>query len=333
MDRLQKLWYRNNAISWLLAPLAAVFKVAAGIRKYLYQHGILKSYRSSKPVIVVGNLSVGGNGKTPVVIYLVEQLTRLGLKVGVVSRGYGGKVSHYPYTVREGSTPAKCGDEPFMIYIRCRCPVVVSTVRADAVKKLEKAGVDVIISDDGLQHYAMERDYEIVVVDGERRFGNGHVLPMGPLREDLSRLETVDAVIINGGKTSGTEYSMKLQPRQVVKVCDFSSPYNEDSNNVTALAGIGYPPRFFNTLRKLGYNVVEEHACSDHAEYDQTSILSSVKDVTQPIIMTEKDAVKCRNFACNNWYVLRVDAVIDPGFINHLSAKLKLTPKHNGGKD
>lgn len=319
---IEKLWYGSRVLPWLLFPFALLFKLVTAVRRFFYRTGLLKSYRSSKPVIVVGNISVGGNGKTPVVIYLVEQLARMGLKAGVVSRGYGGKAPRYPHIVNENSTPAKCGDEPFMIYKRCHCPVVVDPDRVAAVKKMEKKCVDVIISDDGLQHYAMQRDYEIVVVDGKRRFGNGYLMPMGPLRESISRLKTVDAVIANGGKGSEQEYAMVLKPGKVVKVSDFASPYDEEGTVVTAVAGIGNPRRFFNTLKKIGFKLAETHAWPDHSQYDQTTILAAVDDVSKPIIMTEKDAVKCRSFACNNWYFLPVDAVIDPRFMKHLLTKL-----------
>ena len=324
---IQDLWYTKDPKAKLLYPLAGLFGLITKARKFLYQKKILKSYRSSKPVVVVGNISVGGNGKTPVVIYLIEELTKLGYKVGVVSRGYGGKASYYPFKLDQESLPGECGDEPYMIYKRCKCPVVVDPNRENALRLMEKLDVDLIISDDGLQRYSMERDYEIVVVDGQRRFGNGALLPAGPLREPIERLKSVDAIINNGGKQLKGEYAMILKPREVVKVSDFQSPYDEENKNVTALAGIGNPQRFFNTLTNQGFNIVETHPCSDHANYGQTSILAAVKDVSIPIVMTEKDAVKCQSFACKNWYFLPVDAIIAPEFLQHLIAKLDLKVK------
>lgn len=198
---LERLWYRKSGWRWLLAPFALLFAIISGTRRYAYRHGWRKGYRSSLPVIVVGNISVGGNGKTPVVVWLVEQLQARGYRPGVVSRGYGGKAPHYPYRLDETSTTAQAGDEPVLIARRCGCPVVVAPKRADAVRLLEQSGeVDIIITDDGLQHYALARDIELVVVDGARRFGNACLLPMGPLREPVTRLKRVDAIICNGSE-------------------------------------------------------------------------------------------------------------------------------------
>ncbi len=198
---LERLWYRKSGWRWLLAPFALLFAIISGTRRYAYRHRWLKGYCSSLPVIVVGNISVGGNGKTPVVVWLVEQLQARGYRPGVVSRGYGGKAPHYPYRLDAASTTAQAGDEPVLIARRCGCPVVVAPKRADAVRLLEQSGeVDIIITDDGLQHYALARDIELVVVDGARRFGNACLLPMGPLREPVTRLKRVDAIICNGGE-------------------------------------------------------------------------------------------------------------------------------------
>lgn len=177
---LERLWYRKSGWRWLLAPFALLFAIISGTRRYAYRHGWRKGYSSSLPVIVVGNISVGGNGKTPVVVWLVDQLQARGYRPGVVSRGYGGKAPHYPYRLDKTSTTAQAGDEPVLIARRCGCPVVVAPKRADAVRLLEQSGeVDIIITDDGLQHYALARDIELVVVDGARRFGNACLLPMG----------------------------------------------------------------------------------------------------------------------------------------------------------
>ena len=208
---LERLWYGKSGWRWALAPLALLFALVSGGRRFAYRRGWFSTYRASLPVIVVGNISVGGNGKTPVVVWLVEQLQARGWRPGVVSRGYGGKAPHYPYRLDKQSTTAQAGDEPVLIARRCGCPVVVAPKRADAVRLLEQSGeVDIIITDDGLQHYALARDIELVVVDGARRFGNGCLLPMGPLREPMTRLKRVDAIICNGGTPAQGEYPMAL---------------------------------------------------------------------------------------------------------------------------
>lgn len=187
---LERLWYGKSGWRWALAPLALLFALISGGRRFAYRRGWFSRYRANLPVIVVGNISVGGNGKTPVVVWLVEQLQARGWRPGVVSRGYGGKAPHYPYRLDATSTTTQAGDEPVLIARRCGCPLVVAPKRADAVRLLEQSGeVDIIITDDGLQHYALARDIELVVVDGARRFGNGCLLPMGPLRKVLEQVE------------------------------------------------------------------------------------------------------------------------------------------------
>ena len=250
---LERLWYGKSGWRWALAPLALLFALVSGGRRFAYWRGWFSTYRASLPVIVVGHISVGGNGKTPVVVWLVEQLQARGWRPGVVSRGYGGKAPHYPYRLDATSTTAQAGDEPVLIARRCGCPVVVAPRRADAVRLLEQSGeVDIIITDDGLQHYALARDIELVVVDGARRFGNGCLLPMGPLREPMTRLKRVDAIICNGGTPAQGEYPMALVAAAPRRVCDDAPLEAPLAGPVDALAGIGHPPRFFATLAGLG---------------------------------------------------------------------------------
>ena len=210
---IEWLWYRRSWVNWLFAPLALLFALLTTARRGLYRAGWIRSYRAPVPVIVVGNITVGGNGKTPVVLWLVELLTKAGYHPGVVSRGYGGKAPHYPYLLHPAATAAEAGDEPVLIYQRCGCPVAVAPKRATAVQLLvEQCGVDVIICDDGLQHYALQRDIELAVMDGERRLGNGWLMPMGPLRETPSRLRQVMAVICNGGQADQTRSKCLCNP-------------------------------------------------------------------------------------------------------------------------
>ncbi|EKP0307855.1 tetraacyldisaccharide 4'-kinase [Aeromonas veronii] len=318
---LESIWYRNSPLRWGLLPLAALFALITKGRRACYRLGLCKGYRSSLPVIVVGNISVGGNGKTPVVVWLVEQLQARGYRPGVVSRGYGGKAPHYPYRLDETSTTAQAGDEPVLIARRCGCPVVVAPKRADAVRLLEQSGeVDIIITDDGLQHYALARDIELVVVDGARRFGNACLLPMGPLREPVTRLKRVDAIICNGGEPGKGEFPMQLvagTPRRVRDDAPLAAPL---SGPVDALAGIGHPPRFFATLAGLGYRLEQQVPYGDHHPFDRDELVS--RFASKPLLMTEKDAVKCRAFALDNWWYLPVSAELPASLLDSMLPKL-----------
>jgi len=308
---IERIWSGKSPLYLLLLPLSWLYGLVSTLIRYSYKTGLKKSWRASVPVVVVGNLTAGGNGKTPVVIWLVETLQQHGFRVGVVSRGYGGRAEHYPLLLTEATPTTQAGDEPVLIFQRTGAPVAVSPVRSDAVKALLDGNeLDVIITDDGLQHYALQRDIEIVVIDGVRRFGNGHWLPAGPMRERESRLRSVDAVITNGGTARPGELAMFLQPGKAINLvtgeqCDASA-----LKNVVAIAGIGHPPRFFSTLKQLGINVQKEVAFSDHQAYTSGQ-LSAVKAPGQILLMTEKDAVKCRSFAQPDWWYLPVDAKIE----------------------
>ena len=215
--------------------------------------------------MVVGNLTAGGNGKTPVVIWLVEQLQKRGIRPGVVSRGYGGKAAHYPLLLTAETTTAEAGDEPVLIFQRTGAPVAVSPVRSDAVRALlAEHAVQIIITDDGLQHYALARDKEIVVIDGVRRFGNGWWLPAGPMRERASRLKSVDAVIVNGGEAKTGEIPMHLQPGLAINLVTGERRSVSELPSLVAMAGIGHPPRFFATLEQCGARLKKRVPLADH---------------------------------------------------------------------
>lgn len=307
---IERIWSGQSPLYWLLLPLSWLYGLIATILRYSYKSGLKKSWRAPVPVVVVGNLTAGGNGKTPVVIWLVETLQLHGFRVGVVSRGYGGKSSHYPLVLSESTTTAQAGDEPVLIYQRTGAPVAVSPLRSDAVKALlAEHELDVIITDDGLQHYALKRDVEIVVVDGVRRFGNGHWLPAGPMRERASRLRAVDAIITNGGTAETGELAMILQPGKAVNLVTGEQRDASALRNVVAMAGIGHPPRFFATLKQLGLTLQKEVSFADHKAY-QIEQLSGLAQSDQTLLMTEKDAVKCRGFAQTNWWYLPVEAKI-----------------------
>lgn len=305
-----KIWQKKSLITWLLAPFSLLFWLISQIRVALYRKKILKSYRSPVPVLVVGNISVGGNGKTPVVVWLVEQLQQRGVKVGVVSRGYGGKNKQFPQLVTPESDPELMGDEPVLIAQRTQAPVAISPNRQQSIELLlSQFELDLIITDDGLQHYALERDMEWVVIDGERRFGNGFVLPAGGLRELPSRLSSVQAVICNGKSAKEGEHLMQLEPEWAINLKTGEKRAITDfyHQSVIALAGIGYPPRFFTMLQDLGIHLEASHSFADHQPYSR-EIIEPLQKGDLPLLMTEKDAVKCRTFAQENWWYVPVSA-------------------------
>lgn len=308
---IERVWSGKSWFYLLLLPFSWLYGVISLLRRLAYQNGWLTSWKASVPVVVVGNLTAGGNGKTPVVIWLVEQLKQQGFKPAVVSRGYGGKSDHYPLLLSPQITPAMAGDEPVLIYHRTGVPVAVAPVRREAVKALlAQYDIDIIITDDGLQHYALQRDYEIVVIDGQRRFGNGWWLPAGPMRERAGRLNTVDAVIVNGGIQQDNEIMMSLTGDIAVNLKTGEKKPVNQLNKSVAIAGIGHPPRFFQSLQDKGVSLIATKAFSDHSEY-HAQALKQLTPNDEPLIMTEKDAVKCQHFAQDNWWYLPVSAAIN----------------------
>ena len=305
---IARIWSGESPLWLLLLPLSWLYGLVSGAIRLLYRLGLKQGWRAPVPVVVVGNLTAGGNGKTPVVIWLVEQLQKRGIRPGVVSRGYGGKAAQYPLLLMAETTTAEAGDEPVLIYQRTGAPVAVSPVRSDAVQALlAEHAVDIIITDDGLQHYALARDKEIVVIDGVRRFGNGWWLPAGPMRERASRLRSVDAVIVNGGEAKPGEIPMHLRPGMAVNLLTGERRAVSLLPALVAMAGIGHPPRFFATLEQCGARLEKRVPLADH----QALVPDQVAALTAPgqmLIMTEKDAVKCRAFAEGNWWYLPVDA-------------------------
>ena len=305
---IARIWSGESPLWLLLLPLSWLYGLVSGIIRLFYRLGIKRVWRAPVPVVVVGNLTAGGNGKTPVVVWLVEQLQKRGIRPGVVSRGYGGKAAYYPLLLTTETTTAEAGDEPVLIFQRTGAPVAVSPVRSDAVQALLAGhAVQIIITDDGLQHYALARDKEIVVIDGVRRFGNGWWLPAGPMRERASRLKSVDAVIVNGGEAKSGEIPMRLLPGMAVNLVTGERRSVAELPSLVAMAGIGHPPRFFATLEQCGARLEKRVPLADH----QALVAEQVEALTAPgqtLIMTEKDAVKCRAFAKDNWWYLPVDA-------------------------
>jgi tetraacyldisaccharide 4'-kinase len=329
---LQKQWLTFTLWHILLTPLSWIFGVISFTRKSLYKNGWLNSYRLNVPVIVVGNINVGGTGKTPLVIWLAEQLQAAGYKPGIISRGYGGNAKG-ALPVFPHSNPYDVGDEPVLIAKHAHCPVYVSQNRVAAGQALLKAhpGCNVVISDDGLQHYRLQRDVEIVVFDGAKGFGNGALLPAGPLRESVSRLNEVDVVISNGKvtptinalQTDGmTSIEMQLESGAFYNLidndmrCDAQAFANQQ---VLAIAGIGNPDRFFKQLQRLGLSF-QSMAFPDHHAFQSRDFKRVTADV---VVMTEKDAVKCLAFAQSNYWVLPVVAVINENLIQIVLNKLQ----------
>lgn len=320
---IQRQWQHHGFCQLALIPISWLFWLISTSRRKAYAWGLLKSYRAPVPVIVVGNLSVGGAGKTPLVIWLMEQLKEAGFTPGVVSRGYG-RARTGVAPVGALSLPADVGDEPLLIHKRTQCPVWVGADRAAACRDLLRShpDCDVIVSDDGMQHYRIQRDIELVVIDAERGFGNGQLLPAGPLREPMSRLKDVDAIIYNGEVASGSGYTMRLRPGKVTNLSDGETLASLDiwhGMKVYAVAGIGNPMRFFRQLKELGLDV-ESRAFSDHHAYAPEDLAFAENN---PLLMTEKDAVKCRGFAKPSWWYLPVEAELDDGLLTEVVSKLR----------
>lgn len=324
MRGLQRHWYRITPLHLVLLPISWLFGALAAIRRALYRSRILSSHRLPVPVIVVGNISVGGTGKTPLTLALAEQLIQHGKRPLIISRGYGGSAQQAQVVTADCSAQ-QTGDEPLLMARRGICPVWVGRDRVSTARAALQAhpDCDVILCDDGLQHYRLARDVEIVVVDGLRRFGNGLLLPAGPLREPVSRLKSVDAVVVNGGTAApaSNEYAMRLSgdvfynlldPKKTAKTYCFQGLRNH------AVAGIGHPQRYFDHLHAQGLSCTN-HAFADHHAYTADELAFADCDA---LLLTEKDAVKCTAFADARYWMLRVDAQIDPTLIELILRKI-----------
>ena len=327
MSSAPAFWYKQSPVAWLLLPVTLLFCLLGFIRRGMYRMRLLRRYRADVPVVIVGNIAVGGTGKTPLIIELCRLLKDKGFHPGVISRGYGGSETG-PTRVSPEETAAKVGDEPLLIAQRTACPVVVAADRPAAAKMItDDFDIDVILSDDGLQHYALDRQLEIVVVDSTLKHGNGFCLPSGPLREPVSRLNSVDFVVFNNSRSDTDDAPgfklrftsvMNLATQQQMELDEFFG------RQVHAVAGIGRPQRFFEQLRHQGVKVIE-HAFSDHHAFEQADICF---DDDRPILMTEKDAVKCKQFddatlSQRSW-VVPVNAVLDAPLRDELIDRIAL---------
>lgn len=323
MRWIERQWQQDTISSRLLLPLALLYSGLVALNRELYRRGWRRSQRAPVPVVVVGNITVGGTGKTPLVLWIVEHLSAHGWRPGIVTRGYGGAAKTWPQVVTHSSDPALVGDEPLLLARRSGRPVVADPDRARGAQRLVESGCNVIVSDDGLQHHRLQRDLEIAVVDGVRRLGNGRCLPAGPLREPAARLREVDAVVAHGPVRAG-EWSMTLVPgtfRRVRNPEETAALETFRNQTVHAVAGIGFPPRFFALLRELGVGVIE-HPFNDHHRFRPSDL--SFADA-RAVIMTEKDAVKCQGFAGDAVWYLAVDARLDARFAEWLQQRLRVS--------
>ncbi|OGT42831.1 MAG: tetraacyldisaccharide 4'-kinase [Gammaproteobacteria bacterium RIFCSPHIGHO2_12_FULL_40_19] len=318
---INHIWYQQNILKYFLYPFSLIYRFIIATRFFLYRIQFFKSYRINVPVIVVGNISVGGTGKTPLVILLVNALQKAGFQPGIITRGYSGKSKTWPQCVAEFSNPTMVGDEAVLIAKNTRLPVIAGSNRVNSARQLIRDfQCNIIISDDGLQHYALARDIEIAVIDSTRRLGNGFCLPAGPLREPKKRLKSVDFIVANG-KAYADEYAMQFVIDDIVNIIDETKKITIaecENKKIIALAGIGNPERFFESLRMLGL-AFTPIIFKDHHHFQKSDIVFENDEI---IVMTEKDAVKCRSFADERHFYVRGHAVVDDQLISEIILRI-----------
>ncbi|MCP1676281.1 tetraacyldisaccharide 4'-kinase [Natronocella acetinitrilica] len=336
MSGFPDFWLHSGPRTLALLPLSWLYRGVMLCRRLAYRFGLRKRHQLAVPVMVIGNIFVGGTGKTPLVIWMTRYLQSMKRRPGIITRGYGGQAEKWPQLVEPDSDPYEVGDEPVLLAQRTGCPVVASPNRVEAAEALlHQFGCDVIVSDDGLQHYALARDLEVVVIDAARGLGNGHCLPAGPLREPRRRLRGVDLVVANGGPSWITHYyfTLKLDKAHALSsdtVCDLGS---FSGSQVHAVTGIGNPDRFFAALRRFGIEVIP-HPFADHHPFTKRDILF---DDELPVLMTEKDAVKCTRFADSRHWAVPAETVLtaetERMLISRVRAGLdRFRKRHNHGK-
>jgi tetraacyldisaccharide 4'-kinase len=319
---IENIWYTKHPLGLILLPLSWIYTLIIVLRRLCYQSGLIAVNQIDAPVIIVGNITVGGTGKTPLVIWLAEYFKNEGFRPGIISRGYGGKLSGKTQQVRPDSNPSLVGDEPVLIAKRTNCPVAIAIQRRKAAEELIKhCDCDLILCDDGMQHYSLGRDIEIAVIDGQRRFGNGHCLPAGPLREPKSRLKAVDFVVSKyiAGRH---EYKMEYTYGDLVSLTDATRNVPVSSLNgqsVHAIAGIGNSDRFYSYLRNQKLQIIM-HEFPDHHPFITEDV--NFNDGL-PVVMTEKDAVKCVDYATDQHWYLPITATLPESFTYRLDALMK----------
>ncbi len=322
-DRLLDAWYNGHPALVLLRPLECLYRRVVNRKRARFLAGQADIYKAPVPVVVVGNITVGGTGKTPLILWMIDHCRARGLRVGVVSRGYGAKPPSLPWRVRPQQAAEHAGDEPLLIVNRTGVPLMIDPDRSQAVRALlAEEPLDLILSDDGLQHYRLNRDLELVLIDAVRGLGNRRCLPAGPLREPVERLRSVDALLYNGASADREDgFGFQLKPSALVNlVTGERQPVDHfpRGQQVHAVAGIGNPQRFFNTLEGLHWRPVP-HAFADHAVFSAQALSFTP---ALPLVMTEKDAVKCASFAAPDWWYLTVEAVPSPAFVSWFDSQL-----------
>ena len=322
-DRLLDAWYKGHPALALLRPLESLYLRVVNRKRARFLAGQSERYKAPVPVIVVGNITVGGTGKTPLILWMIDHCRARGLRVGVVSRGYGAKPPSFPWRVHPQQPAEQAGDEPLLIVNRTGVPLMIDPDRSQAVRALlAQEPLDLILSDDGLQHYRLARDLELVLIDAVRGLGNRRCLPAGPLREPVERLQSVDGLLYNGAATDRADgYGFQLKPSALVNLLTGErQPVDHfpPGQALHAVAGIGNPQRFFNTLEGLHWRPVQ-HAFADHAVFTAQALSFSP---ALPVVMTEKDAVKCAAFAAPDWWYLAVEAVPSAAFVTWFDSQL-----------
>lgn len=324
-QRVEQSWYQSSWLTLLLLPFSVIFALVTGLRRWMYRRGFLTVTQLPVPVIVVGNISVGGTGKTPLTVWLCEYLKQQGLKPGILSRGYGVKLAK-PTLVSSSMAANEVGDEPLLLAQLTQVPVVVWPARAAGGEYLlANTDCNIIICDDGLQHYALARDIEIILIDGQRGLGNGYLLPAGPLREGRSRLQAADLVLSNSAASAQTPYQMSIAPLSAISLVPNQSPLTQH-DPVTLVSGIGNPSRFMNTVAEVGYPIVDTRFFPDHHPF----VATDLGDIQGAVLMTAKDAVKCQAFAQPNWYYLPISAQLPEAAQQIIQQKIQQTRSRYG---
>lgn len=329
MSFLNNLWYEKTISSYLLQlpllPFSSIFAVIAAARRSLYANGFCKKSGPVVPVVVVGGVTVGGTGKTPICIALVKELKARGFNPGVLTRGYKAHCRSYPCQVPLDADPYVYGDEPSLIRRETKAPVVIDPKRTRGADYLSGLGVDVIITDDGLQHYALDRDVEICVLDGSRMLGNGHLLPAGPLREAKWRLKTVDSIVVSGAVAHLGYFPMMLKPSQICPLNGSTHEVLDPKSSICALSGIGNPDRFYKTLEDYGFVIKDKVDVGDHGRISIDKLKKLA--LQRPVVMTAKDAIKYQSEAVkqnlSNIFVLNVSASLSKQFYDDVVNKIK----------
>jgi tetraacyldisaccharide 4'-kinase len=314
-------YYKKSSWIYLLIPISIFFYFFISLKKYLYKNGFLKTIKIKVPVLIIGNITLGGTGKTPLTLDLIAKFLKKGLKPAIISRGYRGSANNIT-EVFESSDVSVVGDEALLIKAKSKVPVFIGKDRVSVAKILLKKypETSIIISDDGLQHYRLARDYEIIVVDSQRQFGNGLIFPAGPMREDISKLKHVDAVVYKGANSNSNFYQMKYITKHFKNLLTNKKVIFKDiqDKKIVAITAIGNPESFFSTLEGYG-SEFKKVTYNDHYLFNKNDF---IKYADYNIVMTEKDAIKCQKFATKNFWVLPLETKVDERLFRNILKKV-----------